>query len=503
MNLKNDPKWQIDEIAHCEADWWYYLITYWKTMDKDTGEVKPFATFNGKYDIVEYREYIHWFLGEIHKRVMAKRQIDKPDVADEKSRQMYVTNSICALTGYYTQFYPNFRGLFTHEKEEKMDKAGDFNTPFGMIDFGIEHQPEFLKGTKNDYIRSHMHIGLRSANTLLIGDAGVRPGAGGGFDLIYNTEFAHQSNTNQKLAAEREACKGVNILDSTPNGKHNAHAITCEFAEKHPEKSSFLYVPIHWSKRRVKEWYDIKKLDYNGDDAQIAQELDMSREGSVLGRAFKLFKPSNRVDVDAMKFKPALSVNGFDFGWVHQTAAVFIAPWVNDTWVVYDEYADNEKPVHVHAEKVMDIVRRWGVGNVRWIADPSGVSKSREQGKSFYELYQSNEIPVQNRLHFDAGDNAVAEGINAVNTMFWKDKLFVSNKCVKLIDALNEAKYPTNRNGEPTGDKYEEGVHTDILDSLRYAVSRLKKFSVVAARGQDRPRPVVHRGLGVGNLGRR
>lgn len=493
----------MDEIARCEGDWWYYLTTYWKTIDKDTGKIKLFATFDDKYDIPEYREFIKWFLGEVYKRVRARRQIEKPDIADEKSRQMYLTNGVSGLTGYLLQFYPNFRGLFTHEKEEKMDKLGDFNTPFGMIDFGLEHQPNFLKTDKSDLIRSHMRIGLKSIKTLLIGDAGVRPGAGGGFDLIYNTEFAHQSNTNQKLAAEREACKGVNILDSTPNGKYNAHAITCEFAEKHPDKSSFLYVPIHWSKRRIKDWYDIKKLDYNGDDAQIAQELDMSREGSVLGRAFKLFKPSDRIDVDFLKFKPALSINGFDFGWVHYTAAVFIAPWVNDTWIVYDEYMDNEKPIHVHAGKCMDIIRRWGVTNARWIADPSGTSRSREQGKSFYELYQSNEISIENRLQFEPGDNAVTEGISAINTMFWKDKLFISNKCVNLIDALNEAVYPTNKNNEPTSDKYKEDWYTDILDALRYAVSRLTKYTAIAARGQDRPRPLIHKGLGVGNLGRR
>jgi hypothetical protein len=297
----------------------------------------------------------------------------------------------------------------------------------------------------------------------------------------------------------------VNILDSTPNGKHNAHALTCEFAEKHPDKSSFLYVPIHWSKRRLPEWYDIKKRDYNGDEAQIAQELDMSREGSVQGRAFKLFKPTHVIDIDPIKFKPAFSVNGFDFGWVHYTSCIFIAPWVNDTWVVYDEYMDNEKPVHVHANKCQDVIRRWGSQRVYWVADPSGVSKSREVGKSFYELYQSAEVPIEDRLRFEAGDNAVTEGINAVNTMFWKDKLLISRKCVNLIDALNEAVYPTNKNGEPTGDKYKEDWYTDILDALRYGVSRLAKYqSVVATRQQKLTYgPRVNMGLGLGNYGGR
>ena len=214
------------EYLKCKGDYWYYLKTYGKTLDKDSGEVKAFATFNGKWDKPEYEEHIHWLLDRVHERVIAKRQIDKPDICDEKSRQMYVTNSIMGYCAWSLLFVDNWRGLITHEKEDKMDNKTDFNTPFGMVDFMLSHNPEWLTPRKDDLIRSHMNIGLKCRNSLLTGDAGMRPGAGGGFDLIYNTEFAHQSFTNMKLAAEREACKGVNILDSTPNGKHNAHAIT-------------------------------------------------------------------------------------------------------------------------------------------------------------------------------------------------------------------------------------------------------------------------------------
>jgi len=494
----------ITEYKKCKADFWYYLTTYAKTLDKDTGEVKPFATFDGKYDRPEYREEIHRFLRLIHERVIAKRNIDKPDIVDEKSRQMYITNCVMGYCTWAIMFLPYFRGLITHEKESKMDSKTDFNTPFGMMDFILEHNPAFLKPKQSDLIRSHMTIGLKSRNSLIIGDAGIRPGAGGGFDLIYNTEFAHQTNTFQKLAAEREACKGVNILDSTPNGKNNAHAATCEFAEKNPHNSSFLYVPIHWSKRRLPEWYEIKKRDYNGDEAQIAQELDMSREGSVKGRAFKLFKPSHIVEV-AESFKPAFAIAGFDFGWIHYTSCVFIVPFSNDTWLVLDEYMDNEKPVHVHAEEAWKRIRKWGVDKVYWVADPSGVSKSREVGKSFYELYGGTDVSPENRITFEQGDNAVAEGISAINTMFWKDKLMINKKCVNLIDALNEAKYPINRNGEPTSEKYEESWYTDILDGLRYGVSRISKYQSIADSRMlktiySAPRP---RGLGIGVYGRR
>lgn len=492
----------IKEIKKCKLDPWYYLTTYWKTFDMETGKVKSFAEYNEQWDIPTYRDKIHELVIMIIDRVRAYRAIKHPDLAIEKTRQMTVTNTISATCGYLISFMNEFRGLFTHEKEEKMDKPGDFNTPFGMIDFGIDKMPDFLKPSKQDMIRSHMKIGLKSRNSLITGDAGIRPGAGGGFHLINNTEFAHQENTNSKLAAETEACKGVNILESTPKGKFNAHAITCEFAQKNPDKTSFLYVPLHWSLRRTKEWYEWKKLSYNGDEARIAQELDMSREGSVTGRVFKLFKPTHLVDIDPLKFRPAISVNGFDFGWIHSTACVFIAPFINDTWVVYDEYMDNEKPVHVHAHEVNEIARRWEVKNNYWTADPSGVSKSREMGKSFYELYQGADVPVDDRLRFEPADNAIKEGISSVNTMFWKDKLLISKKCVNLIDALNEAVYPTNKNDEPTQEKYKEDWYTDICDALRYGVSRLAKYqSIVQSRQFNKPYRPVSQGLGMGAYG--
>jgi hypothetical protein len=491
------------EYLKCKGDYWYYLKTYWKTMDKNTGLVKPFATFDNKYDKPEYEDFIHWFLNEVHKRVIAKRQIEKPDIADEKFRQAYMTNSIAALTGYYLSFADNFRGLFTHEKEEKMDSPGDFNTPFGMIDFGMTHLPDWLTPRKDDLTRSHMKIGLKCRNSLLTGDAGDRPGAGGGYDLIYNTEFAHQKNTFAKLAAEIEAAKGPIILDSTPNGSFNAHALTCAFAEKTPEKSSYLFVPIDWYQRRTQEWLELKVKDYNGDDALMAQEIYRSRTGSIKGRAFSHFNIEHITTIDAEKFKPFLSINGFDFGWIHATACVFIAPLDNDRWVVYDEYVDREKPTHIHAEKVCETIRRWGVTNTHWIADPSGISKSREIGKSFYELYKAVDIPVENRIAFEEGDNAIKEGITQVNTMFYKSKLLVSSRCVRLIDALNEAKYPVNKRNEPTSEKYEESQFSDILDALRYGVSKLGKYQKLVESRQlnvtyRQPKP---QGLGMGIYG--
>jgi hypothetical protein len=502
------------EYLKCKKDIWYYLTTYWKTFDMETGKPKLFAQYVEKWDKPEYAEKLHWLVDLIMARIRARRNIDHPDLAIEKSRQMTITNTIAGICGYCICFIRDFRGLNTHEKEEKMDKPGDFNTPFGMIDYGLDNMPAFLKPTKGNLIRSHMRIGIKNMNSLIIGDAGSRPGAGGGYDLVNNTEFAHQENTNSKLAAETEACKGCNIIESTPKGKFNAHALTCDFAEKHPDKTSFMYVPFHWSLRRTKEWYEWKKLSYNGDEARIAQELDMSREGSVTGRCFKQFVPAEHVvDLSPDTFKPFIAIVGFDFGWVHDTVGLFIVPFKDDKWIVIDEHVKNQTPVHIHCSEMSAIKNKWNFEQIRYVSDPSGQARSREVGKTFWQLYNPSdkelisnpEFLPQYRIPFEAGDKVSKESINIINTMFYQSKLFINKRCVHLIDALNEAVYPINRLGQPTSETYKDDWFADPCDALWYGVSKLPKYQgIVNARQlKVQYRQPVARGLGMGNYGGR
>lgn len=470
----------VHEYDHCKSDYWYYLTTYYKTIDKDTGEVKPFATFNGKYDRPEYRDVIHVFLDKVHERRIAKRQIKHPDIADEKSRQMYVTNSIMGYITWCLLFVDYFRGLATHEKEDKLDSKVDFNTPFGMIDFGLEHNPPWLKPDKNDIIRSHMTVGLKSRNSLLTGDAGLRPGAGGGYDLIYNTEFAHQSFTNSKLAAEREACKGVNILDSTPNGENNEHAIVCSFAEKNPDLSSFEYVPLLWKLRRTDEWYAIKKRDYNGDDVMIAQELDMSRKRSLKGRVFSSFIQSQHV-IDYVPGPLGITCAGWDFGVGAPTVFV-IATIKNDETIVIDSFFKSGSTPHEIAIEFKNKCRLLGIlpEKVIHIGDPSGDSQPRESAlyEPSFKLFRNEGILIR------AGNNRILEGIQTINGLFFNNKLKISSKCTVLIDALNKAVFPTDSAGNVTKEAYTcDHPMIDHLDALKYVIRYM------ASMMTTRPRP--------------
>ena len=483
-------EFEKQEYLKCLNDYWYYLKTYYKTIDKDTGEIKPFATFNGRYDKPEYEKVIHGFLDKIHVKRIAKRQIKHPDIADEKSRQMYITNSVMGYVAWCILFVDYFRGLVTHEKEDKLDSKTDFNTPFGMIDFGIEHNPPFLKPDKNDIIRSHMAIGLKSRNSLVTGDAGLRPGAGGGYDLIYNTEFAHQSFTNSKLAAEREACKGVNILDSTPNGENNEHAVVCEFAEKNPDLTSFEYIPLLWKLRRLDPWYEIKKKDYNGDDVMIAQELDMSRKRSLKGRVFTHFIQSQHVvSIKPGSIKLGITVCTWDFGVGAPTVCILNTIIDKKIVTLDSRFKSGSTP----REMVMEfnaMCKAWNIppGVIRHVGDPSGESKPRESADydSSFELFRKEGV------YINKGNNRIMEGIQTMNGEFFNGNLLINDLNTVLIDAFNKAVYPTDDNGDIKREVYTcAHPMIDLLDAEKYGVRYMVSMTHVSKTLQDKSNPVV------------
>ena len=53
--------------------------------------------------------------------------------------------------------------------------------------------------------------------------------------------------------------------------------------------------------------------------------------------------------------------------------------------------------------------------------------------------------------------------------------MIISSKCAKLIDALNEATFHTNMNGEAVSEKYKDDEYADILDAFRYATMSAEK----------------------------
>jgi hypothetical protein len=292
--------------------------------------------------------------------------------------------------------------------------------------------------------------------------------------------------------------KGVNILLSTPKGMNNAFYDVYIQARDNPDESSYDIITPHWKDRIAPNKHDeywrsaIRK--YSGDIAMANQELNHSFEGALTkGRVFSQFMSAKHtINILPTSFAHGKIVCGVDFGYSHPTVFCFMAQMSNGIWHVFDLYEANELHPRVHTSNIIMLLNKWGltVQDCTFYADPSGESKPREgTGESSFELFKQagiKMIPANNRC---------MEGIQKVNDLFYQDKLYISTYLTTLIDALNQAKFPVNRNGEIIGEKYEESEFTDRLDALRYAV--MQTYKPVQTASHYRTRIM---GMGMGNI---
>jgi len=503
--LKKTIEMKAEEIDKCSAigGWEYFIFDsgHVYTFDKQAGGRKQFGQFNDSWDNPLFVEDIKDVIRKIdEKRRLGRKITDKDlklkrvpkfDILIEKSRQLFMTWAIMAYITWCLLFVPGFRGLITSEKEKKMDSDGDYNTPFGKIDYIISNLPPHLKPKDSDSRRKYLRAGLHSIDTIITGDAGVNPGRGEQVDLIFNDELAHQEHTERKKASQIEACKGVTIDNSTPYGKNNSFYKTRQRAIEEPEDSSVEVVRLHWTQRIKPEYHSEfrrKKLrEYNGDEEMFAQEQEISYEGSVKGRAFKKFIsaehtiPAYNQDKDGVLFidkvrkhvKKSMVYNGLDYGFAHRTGAIWITHF-GTQWLVFRDYQVQETPIPVHAEEFNRINAEWGIAKNRclWFGDPAGEQRnvlSEHSDDTASARYAEHGIEIIQ------ANNSVKMGIEKINGMFYRSELVILDTCTGIIDALNEAQYHINTNGEPVGEKYKEAWYTDIIDALRYAVMSMEK----------------------------
>lgn len=138
--------------------------------------------------------------------------------------------------------------------------------------------------------------------------------------------------------------------------------------------------------------------------------------------------------------------------------------------------------------KVKDMLKKWGVAisSAVFIADPSGQSKPREgTGSSSFDLYKAE------GLYMLPANNRILEGIQTINSLFYLDKLQINDTCSGLIDALLQAVFPTDENGDVKKEEYKV-IHPyiDMLDALRYGCMCL------APRLEAPVNPQIFNGLG-------
>jgi hypothetical protein len=160
---------------------------------------------------------------------------------------------------------------------------------------------------------------------------------------------------------------------------------------------------------------------------------------------------------------------GLDFGWVHPTAAVWLAhDRETDIVYVYSEHrrALAEPPIHIAAIKARG---EWITG----IAETAGTNA--DDGKRMIDIYKKQGLKLKKVVK---GPGSLESSIMLVQTRLAAGTLKIMDTCPYLLEEMR--RYHRDENGKVV-DKVD-----DLIAALRYALTGLKKAKTKAeTRGDD------------------
>lgn len=183
------------------------------------------------------------------------------------------------------------------------------------------------------------------------------------------------------------------------------------------------------------------------------------------GLVYREFSRSKNVipHMDPRELQGARFYRGLDFGVSHPTGVVFLAVDEDENFYVWDEiYESNLLIKDLHA-KILK--KSNGYHFIRNVAD-SAAKRERTELKAL----GFDTIPADKH---SKGENEMSNRrwtIMLLNQLLHDGKLFVSDRCKNLINEFESHYYKDgNRDGEVI--KTED----DLLDSLRYVISNVKR----------------------------
>ena len=444
------------------------------------------------FDLYDYQEeFIAVFMAEVTKA----RRGEPAGVRTEKSRQMGDTWLMMAIELYTLKFWRNFQGLNLSRKEQKVDDGGQNSTAdslHGKIRFLYEN----LAGEERFPLEvRHLSLANPVRRGSIVGEA-ANPHAGRGGTFLYGLwdETAATENSFTIYAAWEQAGKCPFYL-STPQGKSNLFAESRRFDTlrqvrhhwtMHPRKGAGKYVcpggiphsgtslPCPGGEWRS-PWYDeqCKRMP----PELVAQELDISYERSLNGRAFPEFDAARHGVPELEVEADGVFVMSIDPGVT--TAAAVLLQFVDlpglrecrvmEAWKGHDATAQTYAELHGAWQARYQRLRVTG--------DPSGFNRDLTQGRSvFQEMSERYGIAVSAPLAL----RNVGDRVRLVRDMMAGREIgqnrqgaFAYRLALEgLARDLEEATWPTDAEGRVTREtdlEHNEAEHT--ADALSYGVA--------------------------------
>lgn len=452
------------EKRKCQKNPHYFAVNYCKTLDIDCNppEIKHFP---------DYR-----FLNKLF------RQLNKGnDLHVEKSRQMLLSWATMIFFLHQVLLIENTQLLIISAKQVFADDGGKTSTPqslLGKARFVYDHLPGFLsKDLEGEEVLTFKNMSIinkKNNSTIKAETSSPNAGRGGNYNMIFIDEAAYIPDSEAVFTACRLACKKGLIVCSTPNGKGNI----LWRLKYGTEESGFEYLRFHWSDHplRSKEWYNQRKKSMT--DEQVSKELEIKYTTIISGKIFEEFNYEQHVYSERLTYNSALPVHtSWDFGIGDPTAILFIQTDPNDYIYIIDEYQDSGKDTSFYAEKIVEIVNKWGLNKTdaknllihsTHYGDPAGRQRGPRLESWIGDLYNRAGIIIKTKPGVSKIDK-----INRVKTLIRNNRILISPHCTGIIEAIQNYRRETDKFGRILSEKPVHDWASHYNDSLQeFVVNR-------------------------------
>lgn len=445
LNCKNNTKNQELVKEKCRRDILFFFENFLYT-DKNSAFFWADIPYNVPFVLFDFqKEFVLDLWDSIleWQKPISERK-NPTDTFIEKSRQMWLSWLICSVFLYWYMFH-NLKFLMISQKQDDVDKNGDMKSLFEKIRFQINYLPKWILPpwlTKDSGTEYNKFCSVsRSDWSWSITWESANPNASrwGTYAAILMDEMATMANAAQINTAASRATP-CRIFNSTPNGKGNEYFRMRQLAETW----AFRRHRIHWSEHPyyTKEWYDAQCKWMTKE--QIAQELDIEYNASVIWRVYPEFK-DNTYPVEYNEHLPVYIWIDNSHWWTDPHAIIVCQPdWhyrnVIDYLEVNCSVTDIAQMLWRQPKMIMDDVtlnfynRYLTYKPAIFVSDPYD-THSTLNTTTIFEEYQKSWIFLNTQITKDK-----KEQIQKTKANIYRYK--INPRAIDLVNAIANSRYP-------------------------------------------------------------
>ncbi len=327
---------------------------------------------------------------------------------------------------------------------------------FSLSSISFELQRKLIRHFDLEVARDNVKdriLELENGSTIRLGSIStVDSCVGRSYDLIIFDEAALGDgeaafNIALRPTLDRPGAKAIFI--STPRGKNNWFSKFFDrgFSSEFPEWAS---ITADYTENSRMSEADVSEARRVMSKAEFEQEY-MASFSVFEGQIYNL---TNSCKVDYIPRDGDEVIAGLDPGYKDPTAfCVIIYSPCDETYHVVDEYQDNQATTLQHAERLQELIDKWGI-------ETTFIDAAAAQFAA--DLAYVHDIATIK------AKKSVLDGIGLVQTLADQDRIKVSPHCEHMLYMFDQYRWDVK--DTVVKERPEHGMASHMADALRYAL---------------------------------